>query len=171
MFFRLLLLLTVVPFVELLILLRVAEWLGWQGTIALVILTGVLGAWLARREGLKTLARIRDDLNAGIPPAGAVVDGVLILVAGVVLVTPGVLTDLCGFALLIPQIRRWVRRRLSESFKKRMVVIHHGGQDPFIDVTATSRDARDDADNHQLPSQGAERVAGGECQREENEVP
>ncbi len=146
MFLRLLLLLTVVPFVELMILLRLAEWLGWQGTIGLVVLTGVLGAWLARREGLKTLARIQKDLESGVPPAGSVIDGVLILAAGAVLVTPGVLTDLCGFALLIPPIRVWVRTRLSRAFKKRIVVMRPGESEPepFIDVTATSTAVRDD---------------------------
>lgn len=147
MFLRLLLLLTIVPLVELLILLRIAERFSWKSTIVLVVVTGVVGAWLARREGLKALARIRSDLNAGIAPTGAVVDGVLILAAGLVLVTPGILTDLCGFALLIAPIRRWVRRRLSEAFKKRMVVIHHGGHDPFIDVPATGSDTGEDGDD------------------------
>ena len=137
---RLVLLLTVVPLVELLILLRLAEWFTWKSTIALVVVTGVVGAWLARREGLKALARIRADLAAGIPPAGAVVDGALILAAGLVLVTPGILTDICGFALLVPPVRHWVRRRLSEAFKKRMVVMHNGQHDSFIDVPATGRD-------------------------------
>lgn len=149
MFVRLLLLLTIVPFVELMILLRLAEWLGWEGTIGLVVLTGVLGAWLARREGLKTLKRIQKDFESGIPPAGAVIDGVLILAAGAALVTPGVLTDLCGFALLIPPIRAWVRKRLSREFKRRIVVMRPGEseREPFIDVTATSTAVRDDPEH------------------------
>ena len=151
MFLRLLLLLTIVPLVELVILFRLAERFSWEWTIALVVVTGVLGAWLARREGLKALARIRADLAAGVAPASAVMDGVLILAAGLVLVTPGVLTALCGFALLIPPIRRRIRRRLSEAFKKRTVVIHPGQQDPFIDVSATSRDVTEDQnDEHHV---------------------
>ena len=138
MFIRLLLLLTVVPFVELLILLRLAERFTWPRTLAVVVLTGVLGAWLARREGLKVLARIKNDLEQGVAPANALVDGMLILVAGVVLVTPGVLTDACGFALLVPPIRRWVRKRLTEAFRKRVTLVHRGGQDPFIDVEPTN---------------------------------
>lgn len=141
MFLRLLVLLTVVPFVELTILLRLADGFGWGATLALVVITGVIGAWLARREGLKVLTRIRTDLNAGVAPTGAVVDGALILVAGIVLVTPGILTDLCGFALLVAPIRRWARRRLTEAFKKRIVVIRPDGSDPFIDVPATARNA------------------------------
>ena len=149
MFLRLLLLLTVVPLVELVILLRLAQRFSWQATVALVIVTGILGAWLARREGLKALVRIQTDLAQGVPPVAAVVDGALILAAGLVLVTPGILTDLCGFALLIPPIRRWVRRRLSEAFKKRMVVIRDEPDVSFIDVDATAQDGNavhDDGD-------------------------
>lgn len=146
MFVRLLLLLTVVPFVELVILLRLAEWLGWDGTIVLVVFTGMLGAWLARREGLKAITKIQADLTAGVAPAGALVDGLLILVAGIVLVTPGVLTDLCGFALLIPSVRRLVARRLARAFTKRIVIMHPPSgegfaDDDFIDVPGTSRNA------------------------------
>lgn len=154
MFVRLLLLLTVVPFVELVILLRLAEWLHWDGTIALVVFTGVLGAWLARREGVKAVTKIQTDLAAGVAPAGAVIDGLLILIAGVVLVTPGVLTDLCGFGLLIPPVRRLVARRLAKAFTDRIVIMHpHSGVGPmddgFIDVPGTSRNAENGTE--QLP--------------------
>jgi UPF0716 protein FxsA len=147
MLLRLLILLTVVPLVEVVILIRIAEYLSWSATLALVVLTGALGAWLARREGIRVLGRIQADLAAGTPPTGAMVDGALIVVAGLVLVTPGVLTDLCGFALLIPPIRARVKRRLTEAFKKRVIRVDHHGPDPFIDIEATSRDAhRDDGD-------------------------
>lgn len=144
---RLLLLLTVVPFVELVLLLRLASRFSWQGTLALIVVTGIVGAYLARREGLKTLERIRADLKAGVPPAEAVVDGALILAAGIVLVTPGLLTDLCGLALLVSPIRRRVRRRLIEAFQKRIVVVHRHERDTFIDVEAISRDARQGHEN------------------------
>lgn len=149
MFLRLLLLLTIVPLVELVILFRIADWVSWQTTILMILITGVVGAWLARREGIKALARIRDDLAAGVVPTNAVVDGALILAAGLVLVTPGLLTDICGFALLIPPFRRWVRRRLAEAFKKRMVIVHQNQSDPFIDVVATSREAEEEPDELQ----------------------
>jgi len=155
MLLRLLILLTAVPLVELLILLRLADRFSWSSTIALVLITGALGAWLARREGLRTLRKIQTDLSAGTAPTQAVVEGGLIVVAGLVLVTPGILTDLVGFALLIPPIRRWVRRRLTEAFKRRVVVLHSdrvypggpsdGANTEFIDVTATSRDADEPA--------------------------
>ncbi len=140
MFLRLLLLLTVVPLVELMILLRIAERFDWGPTIVLVVLTGALGAYLARREGLKALSRIQSELAAGVPPAASLVDGALILVAGIVLVTPGILTDLCGFALLISPIRAWVRRGLAEALRKRTVLIHRGPPDDIIDVEVTVHD-------------------------------
>lgn len=146
MFFRLLLLLTVVPFVELMILLQLKEWLHWDGTIALVILTGVLGAWLARREGIKAMTRVQADLTAGAMPTESVVDGLLILIAGIVLVTPGVLTDVCGFMLLIPPARRFVARRLMRAFKSRIVITRHDTGGAFVDVAGTSRSADENGD-------------------------
>ena len=155
MFLYLLLLLTTVPIVELVILFRIADRFQWGPTIALVIVTGVLGAWLARREGLKTLSRIQSELARGIPPTSAMVDGLLILVAGAVLITPGILTDLIGFALLIPPCRSWIRRRLAEAFKKRIIVHHQGtfdhGHDDFVDVEATSRDVKEPNKDSRLP--------------------
>ncbi len=152
MFLRLLILLTVVPLVELTILLRIADRFNWGPTIALVVVTGVVGAWLARREGVRALSRIQADLAAGVAPTNAVVDAGLILVAGLVLITPGVLTDLCGFALLIGPIRVRVRRALGAAFRKRVVMVHHPGPQPhrepevFIDVEAKVVDADASAD-------------------------
>ena len=160
MLLRLLILLTVVPLVEVVILIRIAEYLSWGPTIGLVVVTGVLGAWLARREGLRVLRRIQADLARGVPPTGAMVDGALILVAGLVLVTPGVLTDLCGFALLVPPIRAWVKRKLAEYFRTRILHVDQDGPAPFVDVEATSRPAQPEdsdtpppTDGHDLPSQ------------------
>jgi len=143
---RLILLLTIVPLVELVILLRLAQAISWGPTILIVLVTGVFGAWLARREGFRTLVRIQEELASGHTPTLSLVEGVMILVAGVLLVTPGILTDLVGLALLVPPIRRWVARRIAESFKRRMVVVHSGGVDPFIDVPASARDAADAKD-------------------------
>ena len=143
---RLILLLTIVPLVELVILLRLAQAISWGPTIFLVVVTGVLGAWLARREGLRTLHRVQEDMAAGRPPTLTLMEGVMVLVAGVVLVTPGILTDLAGFALLVPSIRRWVAQRMAKSLKRRIVMAHPGGVDPFIDVPASGRDAGENED-------------------------
>ncbi len=154
MLLRLILLLTVVPLVELVILFRIKDLLDWPATLGIVVLTGVLGAWLARREGFRALSHIQEEMLAGRQPTGAVVDGLLILVAGAVLVTPGILTDLFGFALLIPPIRRRLRKRLIERFKKHITIIDPANpgapQSPFVDVPATGYDPDDVLPDHDL---------------------
>lgn len=149
MLLKLFLLLTVVPLVELMILLRIGAWLGWLPTLGLVVATGLLGAILTRREGLKAVSRINQELDRGEMPTSAMADGVLILLAGVVLITPGVLTDICGFALLIPPMRRWIKRRLARYWRGRIVVHGLNFDDPdathddFVDVTGTSTPAEE----------------------------
>jgi UPF0716 protein FxsA len=115
---RLLALFVVVPLVELALLIRIGQWLGVLPTVALVVLTGMAGALLARREGLRTLWRIRADLQAARFPVGRLLDGALILVAGAVLLTPGVLTDIVGLALLVPASRGWVKRRIAARVRR-----------------------------------------------------
>jgi len=119
MLFRLLLLFTVIPLAELWLLVRIMQRTSFTATIALVVLTGVVGASLARWQGFRTVRRIQDELAAGRMPTESLVDGLLILVAGAVLVTPGVLTDAFGFMLLIPACRtlakRWLKRRFAAS--------------------------------------------------------
>lgn len=150
MLLRLILVLTIVPVVELMLLLKMAERFSWQNTLALVVLTGVLGAYLARRQGIKTATRIQAELEAGNVPADALLDGALILAAGLVLVTPGILTDLVGFALLIPRVRRSLKRRIVEAWKNRTIVIHHGPPDDFVDVTASGRNVENEiGDDHE----------------------
>ena len=117
MFFRLFLLFTCVPLVELYILLQVGSVIGAVNTILLVIFTGVLGAFLAQREGIRTLQTIQSVMARGEMPGEPLLDALLILVAGFVLITPGILTDLLGFLLLLPatrlRIRGWAKRQLE----------------------------------------------------------
>ena len=112
MVLKLALLFILLPVVELAILVEIGRRLGTLPTVALVVLTGAAGAYLARREGVGVLGRIRADLQAGRMPGPAMVDAVIILVAGVLLVTPGVLTDVVGFLCLVPATRRLIRARL-----------------------------------------------------------
>lgn len=110
MFFYLFLLFTVVPIIELAGLI----WLGgqtvWWVPILLVIADGLLGALLWRWQGWRTFLRIRDDMAAGRMPTDALVDGLLVFLAGAFLITPGMLTDVAGFALLIPPVRARAKR-------------------------------------------------------------
>jgi UPF0716 protein FxsA len=120
MFFRLFLLFTCVPLAELYLLLQIGSVIGAVNTILLVIITGVLGAYLAQQEGLRTLERIRTLMAQGEMPGEPLIDALLILVAGFVLITPGILTDLLGFLMLIPAtrapIRRWIKGQLERKF-------------------------------------------------------
>ncbi|MFW6078112.1 MAG: FxsA family protein [Gemmatimonadota bacterium] len=114
---RLLLLFIAVPLIELALLIRVGTLIGIWPTMAIVVATGVAGAALARAQGLRVWLGIRDDLRQGRMPVQGLVDGLLVLVGGVLLLTPGVLTDLLGIALLLPWTRavarRYLRRRLE----------------------------------------------------------
>ena len=141
MLFRLLLLFTIVPLVELALLIEVGKRIDVVPTIALVVVTGVVGAALARHEGLRTFRSIQSDLAAGRLPGDRLIDALLILVAGVLLVTPGIITDGIGFLLLLPPARSLVRSHLKNRFRTRfsmvdMTNLHPPGGDDFIDVEA-----------------------------------
>lgn len=126
MFFYLLLLFVFVPLIELYLLIRIGAAIGLLVTIGIVIFTGILGATLARREGLKTIRAIQDSLHAGRMPTDSVIDGLLILIAGGVLLTPGFLTDALGFSLLIPSLRASFREAIKGSFKNSITVRTYG---------------------------------------------
>lgn len=126
MLFKLILLFTLVPVIELALLIKLGRLTSVATTIAIVILTGILGAYLARREGLKTWRRIQQNISRGISPADDMVSGLLILIAGAVLITPGLLTDLVGFSLLVPPVRNWFKKKLSSHFQKRIVIMTPG---------------------------------------------
>jgi UPF0716 protein FxsA len=117
---RLLVLFVTVPLLELYLLVRIGEAIGLGPTIGLVLVTGALGASLARAQGLATWARFQRTLAAGGLPAQELVEGLLILVAGAVLLTPGVLTDAVGFLLLVPRVRRRLVERLEERLRGRV---------------------------------------------------
>jgi len=116
MFIKLFLAFTLVPFIEIYLLIKIGAQVGAFNTILIVILTGLLGASLARLEGIKTMTKVRESMNRGELPAEEMLDAMLIFVAGVVLLTPGFITDLTGLALLVPQARFWFKRWLRKKF-------------------------------------------------------
>jgi UPF0716 protein FxsA len=109
---RLLLLFVGLPAVELALLIEVGSRIGTLNTLALIVVTGVVGASLARREGLGVLRQMQGEVAEGRLPAGSLVDGVIILLAAALLVTPGVLTDAAGLLCLVPGFRSLVKRAL-----------------------------------------------------------
>lgn len=120
MFMKLFLLFTIIPVVELAILIRLGGAIGIVPTVAIVVLTGLAGAWLARTQGFGVLAKIRARMAEGAFPADELLDGLLVLAAGIVLITPGILTDITGFLLLIPFTRRKAKNLLSRYIRNRL---------------------------------------------------
>lgn len=119
----LLLLLLIVPFVELYVIIQVAHAFGALDTVALLILVSVAGAWLMKREGVSVWRRFRRQVEAGHVPGREIADGVMILVAGALMLTPGFLTDLVGIALLLPPVRAGVRALLLRRAARRAGVL------------------------------------------------
>ncbi|REJ69209.1 MAG: FxsA family protein [Planctomycetota bacterium] len=120
---RLLLLFILVPLAELYLLFKLAEFTSTELAFGLVIITGIVGASLARWQGMRTWQRIQTELAQGRPPAIPLIHGMCILVAGALLLTPGMMTDAVGFALLIPPVRTWLAkrylRRVATQFQQR----------------------------------------------------
>jgi UPF0716 protein FxsA len=123
MFFYLVILFICIPFIELAILIRLGMEIGFWPTVFIQIVTGVVGASLARWQGFYIWSSIQYEIANGRMPGDRLVDGFLILIAGIVLLTPGLLTDAFGLTLLIPitrnSIKRWLKRKLAIMSQKR----------------------------------------------------
>ena len=132
---KLLLLFILVPATELALLIEIGSRIGTINTLLLIVVTGVLGASLASRQGLAVLRQIQDETVRGQMPGSSIVDGVIILVAGIVLMTPGILTDMLGFFCLIPAtrslIKGWLRQMLERAVhnNRARVVVNMGSSE------------------------------------------
>jgi UPF0716 protein FxsA len=109
MFIKLLIVFTIVPIVELYVLLEAGRQIGVGATIGMIFLTGIAGAYLARSQGFNLINKIQTELNQGRIPAEELMDGAIILAGGLLLLTPGFCTDLFGFTLLTPMTRRFIK--------------------------------------------------------------
>jgi len=105
---------------------KIGSRIGIMPTFGIILVTGILGAWLTKLQGMRTLARYQQAVGEGRLPHEEVLDGLMILVAGAVLLTPGFLTDAVGFLLLVPVVRSVVRNRLVQSLKGRIQVVGDG---------------------------------------------
>ncbi|MDP4550900.1 FxsA family protein [Alkalihalobacillus macyae] len=128
MFRILLLFIIIVPALEIALLLLSGRTLGLLPTVLLIISTGVLGAWLARREGAEAIQKVNRQMQTGQMPGDAILDGLCILIGGVVLLTPGFITDAVGFLLLIPATRKPFKRWMLTFIERKM----KNGQFMFI---------------------------------------
>ncbi len=119
---RLLFLFIAIPLVELVLLLLLADVTNWVFALTLVLLTGVLGAVMAKQQGFAAFFRIRQDLAEGRMPGDAALDAVMVLIASGLLLTPGVFTDVLAITMLIPATRAFHKRWLVRWFKSQFVV-------------------------------------------------
>ena len=128
MFLKLLVAFIVIPLVEFVLLMQLATATSIWTTIGIVVLTGMLGSWLARREGVMAWTRFQEALAQNRMPSREIQDGLMIVFAAALLLTPGLLTDAFGFTLLIPPGREFIRKHiLSRFFKGFKVQVVGGG--------------------------------------------
>jgi UPF0716 protein FxsA len=111
-----------IPIVEIAVFIQVGGWIGLWPTLGVVVLTAIVGTWLLRLQGLAVLRNIRAQLDRGQMPAAELFDGACLLVAGVLLLTPGFVTDACGLLLFVPGVRNLLRRILA-----RYITVRHVG--------------------------------------------
>lgn len=122
MFFKLFLIFAIVPAVELALLIKVGTLMGAMNTVLLVLATALLGAYLVKLEGLNVFYRFQRNLNEGIFPAEEIFDGVLLLIAGAVLITPGFVTDILGLLLVFPLSRGLIKKLIRRYMERKMTL-------------------------------------------------
>jgi UPF0716 protein FxsA len=119
-----------IPLLEIALLVWLGQWIGFWWTIAIVIGTAVSGAYVLHSQGFKVMRRMMDTMAAGRPPVGPVVDGAFLMLAGLLLITPGLITDTAGLVLLIPPLRHriaaWSVRRFLRSARVQATVFTSG---------------------------------------------
>ena len=120
MFFKLFIIFTIIPVIELSVLIKIGSSIGVLNTILLVIFTALVGAYLVKMEGIGVITRFQNNMATGIFPAEEILDGAMILVAGALLITPGVVTDIIGFLLVIPASRQIIKRFLRGYIQKKI---------------------------------------------------
>jgi UPF0716 protein FxsA len=158
MFFKLMLIFIFVPLIELYFLLEIGQMIGIFSTIMVIVFTGALGVSIARKQGYQVVNNIRANLNAGRIPTDDLVSALLILIGGVTLLTPGFLTDITGFLLILPGSRdiiaKIVKKRFIKYVEENKVEVHRSrrsynpnqkkyNKDDFIDIEAEEVDEND----------------------------
>jgi UPF0716 protein FxsA len=140
-----LLLLVLWPVVEIAVFVQVVQWIGVLETLALMLAISLVGAWLVKRQGIGTLARMRAELDDGRIPTGPMTDGGLLALAGFLLLVPGFVTDAFGLLLLLPPVRALVRRGLGRRFARRTRWRVQRSRPPgYLDVDESPRPPRPD---------------------------
>jgi UPF0716 protein FxsA len=120
LFFRLFLLFTVVPAIELYLIIKVGSVIGALNTIFIIVFTGILGAYYAREQGFRVVSNIQRKMQQGAVPGDDLVNGAMLLVGGAFLITPGFLTDFAGFSLIFPLTREAIKVGVKRYLEKRV---------------------------------------------------
>lgn len=127
MLLRLFLVFSIVPIIEIWLLIKVGRVIGPLPTVATLLVISMTGAWLARSQGLRVIVAIRDELAAGRVPAAHLLDGAFILAGGILLLTPGFFTDFIGLFMLVPvsrfALKQWLKTWLERRFLQGSIVI------------------------------------------------
>lgn len=118
MFYKLLLLFTLGPLIEIYVLIEIGKLIGTAETIALVVLTGIAGAALAKSQGFIILQRIRFELTQGELPGDELINGLCVLIGGAFLITPGIISDVMGFILILPATREVIKAFLKRKTER-----------------------------------------------------
>ena len=123
------------PILELALLIELHGMVGFLPTVLLVFLTGIAGASLVRRQGISILLKIQREMSVGNIPTPQLMEGVMVLIAGALLVTPGLITDIAGFALLIPYVREkirfWLRKKIEEKIRSGYIEVRYQEPNDF----------------------------------------
>ena len=134
-FGKLLLIFTIIPFVELSILLEIAARTSTMTALGIILLTGVVGAYFAKEQGRRVIYNIQSELNRGAMPGNEMLHGLCVLIGGVLLLTPGILTDLFGFSLLFPATRtgyiQLMKDYINRNFKMGGVHVYTAGAQEY----------------------------------------
>jgi UPF0716 protein FxsA len=117
---KMILIFTIVPFVELYLLFKIAELTSALTALVIIIITGVVGAYLAKSQGLKVFNQIQDEFQRGVMPKDKLIEGFCILIGGILLLTPGVITDFIGFTLIIPMTRLIYAKTIKKFIKNKI---------------------------------------------------
>ena len=117
---RLILIFIVVPLIEILLLIEIGSRIGAFNTILVIVLTAILGASMMRQQGFTIMRNIQRDLSQGRMPTGELINGALVLVGGIVLLTPGFFTDAMGLILLIPATRGFIRKKIQLLIRRKI---------------------------------------------------
>ena len=143
---RILLFVILIPLVELVLLNQLHQRTSLLTTVVVVLVTGIVGVNLARRQGMQVWRSIHQQMAAGQTPSQEILDGVMILLAGAFLITPGLLTDGVGFSLLVPRVRRFLGSHLFRWFRQKTVTTFQSN------VWSSNVDPHDDSGVEESPS-------------------